>query len=82
MCVKQRTVVQKKGVGKELYYIDRSMVIQGRKENSKQRQKGRPETACGHHPSNGTHNFRMPSNKVLKDSNSAQDKASKKAHKK
>lgn len=53
MYVKQR-IIQKKEV-------DRSIIMQEKKENTKQK-KNRPETSCSYH------NFRMPSNKVLKDS--------------
>jgi len=63
--VKQRTVLKKES--------DKSVIIQGKKENNKQK-KNRPETACGYH------NFRMPSNKVLKDS--IQDKVNRKPNKK
>lgn len=55
-------------------------MIQSRKENSKQ--KNRPETTCENPSNSGTHNFRMPSNKVLKECNIIKDRTNNKISKK
>lgn len=59
--------------------LDRSMIMHMKKENTKQKQKNnRPETACGQYTNTGSHhNFRMPSNKVLKEANSTLEKIGK-----